>query len=171
MAANVTIRVANQCDAKSIYSVHVRSIREICSKSYSETEIEVWSGRQSQNRYQRFMESEEEVLYVAENPTGIIGFGHVGPCKAVTDSQQGRTMEIKALYVAPGEVNKGIGQLIMEEIERKAKQCLCRELVVYSTINAVGFYEYCGFIKIEESYSIGDGLSLKCHRMTKQLSD
>ena len=172
VTANVSVRAANKYDVKSIYRVHVNSIREVCSKSYSQTEIKIWSDRQSQDKYLRFMESEEESLYVAENPNGVIGFGHLGFYKAETDRQFQKTMEVKALYVAPEEVMKGIGRKILEEIERKAKECHCRELLVYSTLNAVGFYGHCGFIKREESYhSIGDGLSLKCHKMSKKLSD
>lgn len=53
--------------------------------------------------------------------------------------------EVRLLYVDPGFQSCGIGRSLLEHIKAMVPGALFREIFVYSTIGAVGFYESCGF--------------------------
>ena len=68
---------------------------------------------------------------------------------------------IKYLYVSPESAGNGIGKLLMRELEKRARNCGCALLVLASSLNAVGFYESCGFyVKEQSSSMIGEILQL-----------
>lgn len=158
----VAVRAAQLHDCDAIYQVHVSSIREQCAKCYNETEISKWAGRQDPSRYQTFIKYQE--IFVAESQGCVIGFGHIA-CIDVTG-----TMEIEGLYVSPQSVGKGVGRLLIRQMEDIARQKTCSVICVRATLNSVGFYTHCGFEAIEETvHCVGDGTELKCLRMKKLL--
>ena len=154
----VSVRCAVENDAESIYSVHVSSIRISCASHYSAEEIRVWSGRQNVDQYRHFIRLGE--ICVAVKNDVVVGFGHVS-----------ETGEIRALYVAPSETGKGIGKMLLKELERRTKERVTPyQLTVQSTINSVKFYESQGFQLEKESWhTVGNDLSLKCFQLTKAI--
>ena len=59
---------------------------------------------------------------------------------------------LKVSMYRPESAGNGIGKLLMRELER-ARNCGCALLVLASSLNAVGFYESCGFYVKEQSSS------------------
>jgi GNAT superfamily N-acetyltransferase len=53
--------------------------------------------------------------------------------------------EIRLLYVAPDSQHRGIGRSLFEHIKALVPGAMFREIFVYSTIGASGFYRACGF--------------------------
>ena len=60
------------------------------------------------------------------------------------------TGEVGHLWVHPGHQGRGIGNHLMAAALDRARQAGCRELLVLSDPNAVGFYEKHGAIQVGE---------------------
>lgn len=161
MASN--IRLAIDTDIGAIHEIHVACIKEICSSHYTPDEISRWTGRQCHNRY--LSNIQEGNVYVSEKggTKEVVAFGHLHE----TDKED-CDYEVKALYVSPREVRKGIGRLLLQVLERVAMESGCRRLLVYSSRNAVEFYETFGFVRGECVLQCS-GESMKCIKMKKLL--
>ena len=156
----VTVRLASESDIPAIHSVHISSIKEICASHYKADEIKQWTERQSHERYSKLFK--EGRVYVVERENMVIAFGHIGRTEDADCDY-----EIKALYVAPVEVKQGIGRLLLTTLERSVEY---KKLIVFSSKNAVGFYEKYGFVRIKDTQRcFGECSSLACVQMMKSL--
>ena len=168
---SVVVRSAVESDSEGILNVHVNSIKELCSKTYPSEKIQYWSNRQCEEKYKRAISEQDPLsaVFVAEKGGKIVGFGHI----RLPDSSRERVGEIKALYVSPDESGQGTGKRILDVMEKCAREMTgysCRELYVCSTLNAVGFYEKCGFVlRGPIVHSVGDGVDLDCIKLSKEL--
>ena len=157
------IRIANKTDTKYIYQVHTDSIRELCSKCYGQDEISRWTARQYPEKYEPFIE--KGAMYVAVLNDEVVAFGHV---EKFTDD----TSEICGLFVSPICSRKGIGSLVLQFLEAKAKADGYKYMRLKSSKNAQGFYEASGYQAAEEvqCHCAGDQ-ALCCILMTKSLGN
>ena len=134
------IRPLLDSDIPAIQEVHINCIKEVCSSCYSKEDITAWIDRQSITRYESLFK--EGNVSVAVNEEGkVIGFGHIDKT-----SDEGCDHVIKGLYVSPSVIGRGIGTLLFNELERIATSDSCSKLLVYSSKNAVSFYERFGFV-------------------------
>lgn len=168
--SSAVVRPAQESDAGDILDIHVSSIKDLCSKSYSPEQIQVWSNRQCEENYKRFIKEQDKygAFYVVEMEGRIVGFGHVKLPSAANEA----VGDVMALYVSPRESGKGLGKLLLNALEISVRQAgvKCLYLRVCSTLNAAGFYEKCGFVAMKETlHSVGDGTDLKCTIMCKKL--
>jgi GNAT superfamily N-acetyltransferase len=98
-------------------------------------------------------------FFVAEGD-GILGF-------FILDLGGG---ELNALYLRPDAVGRGVGRRLFEHAEHLARVGNVLELKLKSTLNAVGFYEVCGFTRVRESvHVIPARVELPCIEMIKTL--
>lgn len=178
MAKNSTllIRHAEDKDVEQIYRIHMAAIK--CSTCYSHDEIESWSSGQSVEKYLPFIKANEMIVAEDEDQGRVVGFGHltfVTPSegKSETEAFNGDEQEevatyIKGLFVEPASEGRGVGTRLMERLESWA---ICKgavKLNVFSSINAVSFYEKFGFVRIESSkHQMNDGNTIMCCKMTK----
>ena len=160
----VVVRVAEISDSAAVRDVHVRSIRELCSRDYTPQEIANWTGRQTLERHEKFIQ--EDWFYVAERDGEVAGFGHLS-----RQPGEDGTMEVMALYVSPDHTHAGVGSQLLKTIERKARECGGIGLRVQSTLTAVGFYEAFGFQRLSKGKCCctGDGTLLACWTMAKDI--
>lgn len=77
--------------------------------------------------------------------------------------------EIKAVFVDPDHQRRGIGQTIMEELERYAKSQGLREIFLNSSITAFGFYKTLNYELVEESIRGYQGDTVITYLMKKRL--
>lgn len=56
-------------------------------------------------------------------------------------------------------------------MEEKAKEKHAKELVVYSTVNAISFYERFGFNLVGETKQCCQGVNLQCTKLLKKLDN
>ena len=172
--SDCAIRPAADSDAGSVWRLHTASIRDVCSSHYKRDEIQSWTDRQSPEKYLPFIATElfliAELRPHASDREVVVGFAHLGNKTIQGDGRS--EMEVKALYVDPDWTGKGIGKKLYNRLELHAKEECCRSLVVSSTLNAVGFYESCGFTVLSEGihYST-DGPGMRCVHMKKILKD
>lgn len=152
------IRRATDDDRQAIHMVHVRAIREVCSRSYSASQIASWAGLLSPDSYGAVVR--ERFLVVAEGADGIAGFGQL-------DEKSG---EVEAVYVLPGLQGKGIGGALLHSLEDAARAARLGKLHLSATLNAVSFYERSGYVgEGPIVHRLATGVELQCLRMSKEL--
>lgn len=156
--SEIRIRDAVVADALSIREVHQRSVRELCSRDYRPEEIEAWVGPRVAADSGMVMEGSGEYKVVAESGSEIVGFGSV------------LGQEIVAVYVHPGWGGRGIGGLILGELERHAEKQGARRLHLDSSVTARTFYEGHGYEALEEVFhELATRVAIRAIRMEKSL--
>jgi GNAT superfamily N-acetyltransferase len=154
----VTIRRATDADRNAIWTVHVRAIREVCSSSYSADQIAAWSGLLSPDSYVEVVR--ERFLVVAEDSSGVVGFGQLDQAKG----------EVDAVYVLPGRQGEGIGRTLLHSLEEAARSAGLERLRLSATLNARPFYESAGYVRQGAArHRLPTGVELECVRMAKEL--
>jgi len=104
-------------------------------------------------------------MFVAVIDDQIIAFGHLE--KFTND-----TAEVCGLFVSPACSRKGVGSLLLQFLEAKAKADSYQNMRLKSSQNAQAFYESNGYqaIQKEHCHCAGDQ-ALCCILMTKSLSN
>ena len=80
----------------------------------------------------------ERTMLVVEWEGRLIGYG-------IARRDRG---EIEGVHVLPGEVRKGIGGCVLAGLENAAAGEGIRNLKVTVSLNAVEFYEACGYVRV-----------------------
>jgi len=155
--AQPIIRRATPDDAEAITPVHVASIRTLCAKDYTPEQIDAWAGWKSPEKYRAAMAA-GEVFFVAEVDGGVVGF-------SVLFGD-----EVKAVYLHPDHVGRGIGRRLLEAVEAEARANGVPELKLTSTLTSVRFYESCGYTRGDlHQHPVTGGVTLPCVHFSKRL--
>lgn len=56
-----------------------------------------------------------------------------------------RTFRLRQMWVRDSAAGSGLGQTLMEDVERILKSVGCREFTLHARLNVRGFYEKCGY--------------------------
>ena len=89
------------------------------------------------------------LLLIEHDERGLIGCGAI---RRIADGPLGARFEIKHVYTRPAARGLGAGRLLMEELERQAREWGARELVLdtHHTLEAAAaLYARTGFAPIE----------------------
>lgn len=148
-----SIRLARPTDLGAIARVHEASVRELCRGHYEPREIAEWLAP-NPGMFVRLLR--QATVYVATRGGAVVGFAAVAVARR----------EIRAVYVDPGAAGGGLGVRLLQRAERVARALGVRELRLAATLNAVGFYERCGWIR-DEAGAIPR--SRRCVPMRKRL--
>ena len=79
-------------------------------------------------------------------PVGIAGLRSLAPDAA------GPRMEVKHLYIVPGQRGRGLGRLLLDELERRARRAGAATLLLDTNRSleaAGGLYRSAGFVPVE----------------------
>ena len=152
------VRRATPADAEAITPVHVASIRTLCAKDYTQEQIDAWAGWKSPEKYRDAMAA-GEVFFVAEHEGRVVGFSVL------------HGDEMKAVYLHPDHVGRGIGRRLLQAVEDEARAHGVAELHLTSTLTSIGFYEACGYQNDgPTTHPMADsGLALGCVKFSKRL--
>jgi len=129
-------------------------LTDICVKSkqhwgYPDYLIDLWKDELTITpRYIR----NHDILKIQNEKNEILGFG------AIENLNGNGICEISHLWVHPEYMNKNIGKLLLEQLERKAGQQ--KTIKVVSDPNAMAFYQKFGYQKVGEVKSKPDGRKL-----------
>jgi putative acetyltransferase len=155
--SDYTIRRATPADAEQITPVHVASIRTLCAKDYTPEQINAWAGWKSPGKYRKAMAA-GEVFYVADVAGRVVGFSAL-----LGD-------EVRAVYLHPDHVGRGLGRKLLEALEAEARARGVAELRLTSTLTSLRFYEACGYTKGDlHDHPVTGGVTLPCVHFTKRL--
>ncbi len=151
----VRLRVGRADEADRLWVLRTRCVRELCSTAYPPEVIAPWSASPPPQHYRALLAAGGGVI--AEDAEGaLLGYG-------VIDLAGN---EIDALFVDPDCGGRGIGLALMQAMEALADPA--RPLVLSASLNAVPFYQRCGFEALrEESYPHPSGVALASVRMQR----
>ena len=156
------IRRAIHSDAEGIIHVHVKSIREICAKDYSEEQIEAWAGRKFKPELW-IQAMDRDFIWVIENDAKIVGFGHL----AIMD---GESCEVLGLYFIPPALGLGFGKKMFFEFISVANNHHLKNIRLHSTVTARTFYESLGFKQNAGDTTVDmRGVAIPCYPMELSL--
>lgn len=148
-----TIRPALEDDADEISAVILRALRETNAQDYA-NEIIARVERSFSPSTVRELIGKRTVL-VATIDGRIVG----------TASLDGSV--VRSVFVAPDVQGRGIGKLLMAEIERTARKRNIVKLAVPSSVTAETFYARLGFTAVRDSY-YGDERTIIMERLMDQ---
>lgn len=149
----VSIRLAGSTDLAAIARVHAASVRALCSAAYRDEQLETWV-HAGPGLYRRLLGS--ATVYVATVSRAVVGFAAVSAARR----------EVRALYVDPAFVGLGLGARLLLRVEQVARALGLREIRLAATLNAVHFYERCGWSRDARAPVRADSL---CLPMRKRL--
>lgn len=125
--------------------------------------------RQSLERYTSFIKQDNDfVVVVARGRSDVVAFGHMGKDVNVKFMPY-VNFEVYGFYVSPNVLRRGVGTLLFGELEKRALEQGGHGIGVISTLNAVPFYEACGFEEKEQYFHEELKLESKCMEKTLYL--
>ena len=158
------VRTATTADAEAIINVHFAAVHETAAASYPGNVLDTWSRPPDEARYQRIRDAVvngEELFLVAEDDSGVVGFGSIMPSLE----------ELHAVYVHPEAGRRGVGRRILAELERLAIDRRLSQLQMAASVNAEAFYRRAGYEVVEYGVlRLTDEVEMACVRMKKRLT-
>jgi GNAT superfamily N-acetyltransferase len=160
---DVEVRTAVAADAVTIIGLHFAAVHETAAAFYPPEVLDAWSKRPDEARYQRMRDAilkGEEVFVVAEDASGVVGFGSILP----------RLQELHAVYVHPKVGRHGVGSRILADLERLAIDRGVRQLHLSASVNAEAFYRHAGYEVIERGvFRLTPDIEMASVKLTKRL--
>ena len=145
-----TIRPALANDADEISVVILRALRETNAKDYADEIIERIAHSFGPDAVRRLIE--QRTVFVATIRSRIVA----------TAGLDGNV--VRTVFVAPDVQGRGIGKLLMAEIERTARARNVASLTVPSSLTAETFYARLGFKAVHDRYH-GDERTIIMERL------
>ena len=177
----IYIRLASKKDLPDIQTLMKESLKILGKEYYSPQQIA------SSCQYVcvpdlRLIEDQTFFVAITRDSDTIVGCGgwsfrstlYAGPSIA---SQQEETLHperdfarIRAMFVAPSQIGKGIGSLILSVSEQAAKTYGFKKGALGATLSGVAFYESKGWTPTGmDKTSLPDGVVIEVVRMEKKL--
>ena len=150
------IRKFKASDAAEVAKMHRNTIRFVNSKDYLPEQIEVWSGRTSAKRFRDSIKM--FFRFVAVEKGKIVGYGDFK-----------KDGELAGLYVHKNYQGRGVGFLLLKNIEKSARKKDIKKLFCYSTITAKDFYKKQGYGIIKKTKFPIKNQKLTVYKMSKLL--
>lgn len=153
------LRKATLNDLSEIQQLFVETIQAVCSKDYSEKQIEVWtSSVKNLERWQNMIQNQYFLVAIEKNK--IVGFGSLE-----------NENYVDVLYVHKDFQRQGIAHVLLEALEKEAFSKGSIRLSSDVSITAKPFFEAKGFRVIEKQEVIRQNTILINFKMLKHLSD
>jgi putative acetyltransferase len=159
----VAIRPALPEDARTFLAIHRVSIRGIAAQHYPPEVIEKWAspenpGEEFANGF--LANRDGEIRLIAELDGAAVGIGALVTAKS----------ELRACYVSPSALRKGVGTALVREIERLAVEHGLNDLHLVASINSEPFYAALGYEVVEHGeHVLRSGQRMACVRMRRRL--
>lgn len=165
----VTVRPATPGDRARIRECHVAAIRALGPQAYDERQVAAWADKGDPVEDYP-VEDDGHHLVVAELPDAtertddeVVGYGHLVPAEG----------EVRAVYVHPDATDRVVGTALLDALESRARDLRLDDLVLWASLNAVGFYGQAGYERVgrETVMKVHDGESvdLDVEKMTRRL--
>ena len=153
----VTLRDATPADAEAVRDVHAASVRVLGSDAYDAEQVDAWAGDRDPSEYDTAPDGADFV--VAERDGRVVGFAELRPSGGYFEAMRAGpwTGEVSAVYVHPDAAGGGVGSALLAELERRARERGLATLGLQASLNAVPFYEACGYERVSEvTHEFGD---------------
>lgn len=158
------IRPAELADAEAMVRVHFDAVRRTAAGFYPTEVIEGWSREPGERRFANIrsvIAEGNKRLIVAVQGGAIVAFGGIAVLSG----------EISAVYVHPSAGRRGVGGLVLAELERMAVEYGLSSLHLKASVNAESFYSRHGYLVTGRgTHPLPNGIEMSCVAMTKSLS-
>lgn len=135
----VDVRAAEPADAEAMLRIHTDAFHHYGADSYNEEELRYLAPTDAEPAdIREHVFGENRYAAVAVDDGEVIGFGGV----RLGDGS------LLGVFVNPEYGGTGAGTEIVKNVESHARQAGRETLTVFAALNAVGFYEACGFERI-----------------------
>jgi ribosomal protein S18 acetylase RimI-like enzyme len=148
MERKVRLRKAVPDDALAIAKAHTASWRSAYRGLLPDERLERLDHVPGIGRFRETITNQSEIIYVAEDGNGIIGFLSLGPCRD-PGADRATTGELYALYLIPEYWRKGIGRIMWYQAVRLLVSGGYSHAVLWvfeGNERARMFYEAMGFV-------------------------
>ncbi len=153
-SAEAVIRAARRRDLDAIAALQARSIMALGIETYGEEACEAWARMGRQVRHTLL---DSGTFFVAEQDGGLVGVAGW-----TLDSREPDCAWARYVFVAPEAGRLGIGRRLMAVIERSADAAGRSRMMLWSSLNALGFYEALGYRRVRSArWPIGDGIEME----------
>jgi GNAT superfamily N-acetyltransferase len=140
MAELLAIRLVTAADVDPIAALQEASIMRHGVAAYGEAKARAWA--RVGHEFKRVL-LEEGQFFVAEQAGERLGVGGWSP-----DSLEAEVAWIRYLFVHPDHVRRGIGRRLVEVTEAAATAAGRHRFDVWSSLNAVRFYQALGYRRV-----------------------
>ncbi|MBA2649564.1 MAG: GNAT family N-acetyltransferase [Legionella sp.] len=148
MLANFKVITPSSEHSKELCDLLIESITMNCAADYNNDPLimKEWLANKTPENMSQWINSTNNISLVALDTSKgkLSGF--------VLMNKDG---EILLNYVLPSHIYKGLGKVLLKEMEHIAKSLGIQTLLVVSTITAKNFYERNGFVKNGEPEYVG----------------
>ena len=144
-----TIRPARMEDAAAIALVHVESWRSTYAGIVPDEYLASFSVETRTRAWQEQFAGAMNLLFVAEDATGIFGFASGGKLR---DAIDGYDAELYAIYLLQQKQRRGAGRLLLRKLADSLRAQGFRSLIawVLERNPSVGFYDHLGGSQVAE---------------------
>jgi len=164
-ALRISHRLAVASDAAAMVEVHHAAVQAIDRRHYGDEVLAAWSPPPDARRRDWLADlitQASTLCTVAVGDDGTI----VGFCIALPEQAL-----LKALYVHPDCNGQGIGQALLQEMEKRCRALGIEVLELNASHNAEAFYRRCGYeTRGPVEQPLTDTVAMPATRMTKQLA-
>lgn len=157
MTVSFTIRPWTPADTEELVEVFRRSVREVASKDYRQTQIEAWVLVPGEiSSWAERMQS--HITFVAEEDGRLIGFIQYDPPD-----------HIDMVYVHPERQRIGVASALLGALENEAKERRVNLLNVEASITSRPFFERHGYVVLTPQIVQARGQDFLNYQMSKRL--
>ncbi len=166
----IKYRTATTADARELLQTRYNAVMYNGRDIYPQEVLQAWVPKITAETIAaetRSLESADRITFVAED------------CDENTKSKPKivglttlvvSTSSVWQCYVLADYGGKGIGNRLMDMLEDKAREKGIKKLIISSSLMAFEFQKKRGFTPLNSyEYALGDGLSLTCYMMEKEL--
>jgi putative acetyltransferase len=161
--AHPRLELARPEDATAVLAVRDAAIRGTAAQLYGTDVAADWVSHRSPDTDRELAEriaAGAEVAIVARIAGRIVAFGSIEPA----------SNELRALYTAPAHGRRGIGSLILAELEAQARRLGMAELHMDAALNAEALYRRHGYAELGRGeHPLPSGRTMTCVLMGKLL--
>lgn len=156
----VTVREAVPADAPDIARVHDTALRRQGEAHYPDEQLDAMAppGRDPATVDGSVLADPGRHVAVAEVDDALVGVGGVHL----------ETGQLLGVFVHPDHTGGGVGTALYEHLEARAREAGLATLTIRSALNAVAFYEACGFERSEERVAESAGGPLGAYEPTEE---
>jgi putative acetyltransferase len=158
---SVAVREMRPEDARAFLEIHHAAIRGLAAKDYPCSVIDVWARPVTDAVFERFLTNrDQEIRLMADVDEHPVGIGALVVA----------TAELRACYVSPSAVRRGVGSAIVAYIEHLARDHGLDHLHLESSITAEPFYAALGYVAEDRGeVLIAPDVPMAAVRMRKRL--
>jgi putative acetyltransferase len=149
-------------EGRTFLEIQARAVRGLATHSYPQEVIDGWAARSTDEHVHAFLANRDhEIRLIAEIDGQPIGLGAL----VLT------TSELRACYVVPEAARRGVGSVLVREIERLARHHGLSALELEGSLNAEPFYAALGYAVVERhEIVLRSGARMAAVRMRKEIA-